>query len=312
MRIVSAFIIIYGLLAAVIVSADQVQYIKPGDTWRYTRKDIPLETAVSLNPSYRGWSMGRAPFSSVTTGDFAYKTAWPPNTSIWVRKSINVRTPTDLKVFLAADNGFEFYWNGTLLEHEYGAATYRWQYNFTIPAYLVHRGRNVVAIRLTDGGVMSAFDMMLTDNREQDIKDGVFLNKVNGHYYKIVKSSSGITWTDANISAMRMKYKSARGHLATITSMQENEFLLNRILDDRIIYTYWLGGYQQNGSAEPSGGWRWVTGEKWVFTNWAPNEPSNGSNREDTLEMRPDGLWNDRYGNEWNSRIGYIVEFEPK
>ncbi|MHB1000345.1 MAG: lectin-like protein [Armatimonadota bacterium] len=312
MRIVSAFIIIYGLLAAVIVSADQVQYIKPGDTWRYTRKDIPPETAASLNSSYRGWNTGHAPFSSVTTGDFAYKTVWPLNTSIWLRKSITVRTPTDLKVSLAADNGFEFYWNGTLLEHEYGTATYRWQYNFTIPAYLVRKGKNVVAVRLTDAGATSAFDMKLTDNQELEVQDGVLFNPDNGHYYKIIKPSTGITWTDANISAMRMKFNSTRGHLATLTSARESDFIVRRILDDKVVYTYWLGGYQQNGSDEPSGGWQWVTGEKWNFINWAPNEPSNGINRENTLEMRPDGLWNDRYGNEWNSRIGYIVEFESK
>jgi hypothetical protein len=42
-----------------------------------------------------------------------------------------------------------------------------------------------------------------------------------------------------------------------------------------------LGGYQDRMSAEysePAGGWRWITGEPWNFTNWGSGEPNDAYN----------------------------------
>ena len=138
----------------------------------------------------------------------------------------------------------------------------------------------------------------------------IYRNAENGHYYTIIKLSTGITWSGANAKAMGMTYQSIKGHLATITSKQENDFILNLTRLDGRVFTYWLGGYQQNKDKEPDDGWEWITHEPWIFTNWAPLEPSNGDNKEDNLELRPDGLWNDRDSNQWNSNIGFIVEFD--
>jgi hypothetical protein len=30
----------------------------------------------------------------------------------------------------------------------------------------------------------------------------------------------------------------------------------------------WIGGYQDSNASEPEGGWNWVTGEPWIYTNW--------------------------------------------
>lgn len=61
------------------------------------------------------------------------------------------------------------------------------------------------------------------------------------------------------------------GHLATITSAAENQFV-SSIGDLRL---YWLGGYQPPGSQEPAGGWTWITGEPFAFNNWDVTEPNN-------------------------------------
>jgi len=312
MRIASMFIIIFGILTSAIADVGQIEYIKSSDTWKYTHKDLLPEIASSYTLNDRHWKTGRAPFSSLKSGDFAHRTYWPLNTSFWVRKSAFIKRSADLKVYLAVDNGFELYWNGVFIRKEYGGSTYRWEYSFTIPSSVVRKGKNIIAIRLIDNGGIDAFDMKLIESPGISIQDGIIFNPMNSHYYKIVKTPNGITWNDANSTAMQMKFKWMRGHLAAINSIKENDFITNAIHNGGKTYTYWLGGYQQTGSKEPSGGWRWVTGEKWIFTKWAPQEPSNGSNREDALELRPDGFWNDRWVNEWNSNIGYIVEFEPK
>jgi len=89
----------------------------------------------------------------------------------------------------------------------------------------------------------------------------------NGHYYLPIATSYPISWSDANAVANLLG-----GHLATITSVEENDFVFSLIDDE--IYWYpsvnirgpWIGGYQLPGSSEPDGGWAWVTGELFVYT----------------------------------------------
>src|SRR5512139_2788696 len=79
----------------------------------------------------------------------------------------------------------------------------------------------------------------------------------NGHSYELIDAT--INWDGANAAAI-----SAGGHLATITSAEENQFITN-VLGNGIsdlsspIYYHWIGGYQPDGSVEPAGGWSWVT-----------------------------------------------------
>jgi hypothetical protein len=71
-----------------------------------------------------------------------------------------------------------------------------------------------------------------------------------------------------------------------------------------------MGGYQDTSAAdysEPAGGWRWVTGEPWKYTNWAENEPNN-SGDENYLQRWNYGRWNDTHGEAyWHG--GYLVEW---
>src|SRR5437868_13904677 len=43
-----------------------------------------------------------------------------------------------------------------------------------------------------------------------------------------------------------------------------------------------LGGFEQDGAAEPAGGWCWLSGDPWSYSNWKPGEPNNGRAREGT------------------------------
>ncbi len=124
----------------------------------------------------------------------------------------------------------------------------------------------------------------------------------SGHWYEVVTSS--ITWNDAKTAAQASSYSGMNGHLATITSQEENNFVANLGSVD----SYWLGGFQPAGSSEPDGDWQWVTGESWSYTNWNGGEPNNMGD-ENALQFWSSNVWNDENGN--SMKGGYIVEYEP-
>ncbi len=140
----------------------------------------------------------------------------------------------------------------------------------------------------------------------------------NGHWYKPVPGFTGLTWDMANELAQ------AQGaHLVTITSADENAFVFGLVVNDP---QYWrlnvnysgpaLGGLQDQGAAEPAGGWHWVTGEPWTYSNWYPGQPDNWTYYpwpmfgEDRLHFfGPYGRWNDLPHDDLNLG-GYIMEKE--
>ncbi len=125
----------------------------------------------------------------------------------------------------------------------------------------------------------------------------------NGHWYDYVTSNG--TWDQANDSAQTLSYAGLDGHLATLTSDEENSF----VWDNFSYNTAFLGGYQTSKDAEPDGNWAWVTGEAWNWTNWANGEPNNAGNDEDHLHFwSNNGTWNDIHNN--YTYAGYIVEYE--
>lgn len=128
----------------------------------------------------------------------------------------------------------------------------------------------------------------------------------NGHLYEIV-STPYTDWTAAKTAA-----EEKGGYLATITSAEENAFVFGLGVGAN---PYWLGGFQDEGSAETSADWQWVTGEAWAYTNWAIGEPNNSTtNNEDSLSFAQwtnDGKWNDAPTGWKYSNAGYVVEFNP-
>lgn len=137
------------------------------------------------------------------------------------------------------------------------------------------------------------------------------LNAMTGNYYAAI-ALPGMGWDDARAAAQAMTFMGMQGDLATITSQQENDFIFG--LGN--VNNYWLGGFQNLSSpsySEPGGGWEWVTGEPFTYTNWLPGEPNNTGAfpSEDYLELLQSGgfgeTWNDAHPMEHPA--GYIVEF---
>lgn len=129
------------------------------------------------------------------------------------------------------------------------------------------------------------------------------------HWYDVIQFVGG--WEEARLDAITHEYGGLRGHLATITSSDEQAFLWGNLDFNAVNYGIWIGGYQFSKDNEPSGNWAWVTGEAWEYTNWYSSEPNNANNDEDYLEFRTDnvGYWNDMHV-DWFTEEGYIVEYD--
>jgi hypothetical protein len=127
----------------------------------------------------------------------------------------------------------------------------------------------------------------------------------NDHWYERVSDATTLTWAQAFDKSLTLTYNGMTGHLATLTSVEENNWVWSNLGADR----YWLGGYQTDKTAEPSGNWAWVTGEAWSYTNWSGSEPNNADGDEDHLQFwSNNGTWNDMHNN--YQELGFVMEYE--
>jgi hypothetical protein len=125
---------------------------------------------------------------------------------------------------------------------------------------------------------------------------------VTGHWYERV--DIGSNWIESKAAAESRSYEGMQGYLATITSAQENWWIVNNLGGAETI-AHWLGGYREEGT------WKWVTGEQWSYTNWERGEPSGDGDAlefDDNTDLSPNlGHWND-FPN-FRPESGYIVEY---
>lgn len=142
----------------------------------------------------------------------------------------------------------------------------------------------------------------------------------NGHHYKAYDGP--LSWRDAKTYC-----ESLGGHLVTITSKEENDFILNLIKETN--YTVYLIGFTDE---KEEGNWTWVTGEAVTYTNWGINtdghsQPDNwyepdGQNygaivSRYTYGMGAEGTWDDTFSDSSNGdycsngSFSFICEWEP-
>lgn len=156
--------------------------------------------------------------------------------------------------------------------------------------------------------------------------DPVF-NPDNGHHYEAIAAPAGIDWDSANAEAEARTFNGCQGHLAAVTSLSENAFIVGAFPQaaagpgNRDFY--WLGGIQPPPhevpgqlDPDPAAGWEWVTGEPFGFTHWAPGEPNDSSGlSEDAVAFwspSGSGHWNDLprvLGGVPLNQGGYVVEY---
>lgn len=170
--------------------------------------------------------------------------------------------------------------------------------------------------------VSAAMNKLMTDANSGTIEytitpTDIAYNPVNGHLYSLVTNL--MTWDAALIDATNYTYSGMTGHLATITSAQEDDFIrLNYDLDNYEA-RWWLGGKDVLG---PVGGdWQWVTGPEagtqfWsgnasgssvngAFTNWRIGNP-DGNNGRGVHLLYERNAWDDIQA---GLSYGYILEY---
>ena len=143
--------------------------------------------------------------------------------------------------------------------------------------------------------------------------------------YLAIAPVSGVPWSEAIEIAKR-----TGGYLTSISSREENDFVFELSSKDAKFWRrsddghFWIGPgiglYQEDGSEEPAGGWRWLNGEEVAYTNWAFTQPNNwGGFNEKTATFYSNArevLDGDdpSYGSTWNDEriwfYSFVVEIE--
>jgi hypothetical protein len=135
----------------------------------------------------------------------------------------------------------------------------------------------------------------------------------NGHLYEVVHIASGITWSNAEALA-----ENAGGYLASITSSNENTFVLSLVNGNsnlwvinggsEIAFGPWLGGIQGSGPSSPTN-WTWVNGDAFIYQNWGPGWPnSNGDHIQLFSPTLPfTNAWSDL--SDTGLALSYIIEY---
>lgn len=125
----------------------------------------------------------------------------------------------------------------------------------------------------------------------------------NGHTYATLQY--GVSdWHDAEGICEKLG-----GHLATITSEDEQNAVYDLVNSSNSEKLWWIGATDE----ENEGIWKWVTGESFSYTNWQANQPddyiSYTSEGESFLHMYgSDGEWNDVDG---IANDIYLVQYAP-
>lgn len=173
----------------------------------------------------------------------------------------------------------------------------------------------------------------------QEKKSGTFFYEGTGNIYKYF-SQWGVSYSAAKSAAAASTLDGMQGHLVTITSQGEQDFVNSKIqgatniwiaVSDSVNEGIWRvdagpeAGATIWTSAERVGGWvndstTWSysdsgTTESGQYANWCPWEPNNsdwGNNGEDhaVTNWNGDTCWNDLSGNNAWSIGGYVVEYE--
>ncbi len=146
-------------------------------------------------------------------------------------------------------------------------------------------------------GVATTAVFLTADEDKNSIPEGA--GYFDGHYY-YVYDFDDYEWNEA-----KEYCESLGGHLATITSEEENEYVYQYMKDSD-----YKSAYIGLTDSENEGEWKWVTGEEVEYTNWSAKEPNSENKNEDYAMFYykfKTGVWND--GDFGKSTAGKVKSF---
>lgn len=185
--------------------------------------------------------------------------------------------------------------------------------------------------------IVGLFYLICSQRWKDDSRHGVPFSVETGSYYQFIPDRH-ITWSEAAHRAEEMRYEGRVGHLATITSPEEEAFLRQRFGH---LQNVWIGASDR----DEEGTWRWIAGPETgmlfyryqqmddgkidsaavegAYANWYFDEPNDlavhddGSRYEDgedyaVWRWRGDDGWNDLADDDTQGwPTGFFVEFSP-
>jgi hypothetical protein len=166
--------------------------------------------------------------------------------------------------------------------------------------------------------VMIASQTMAGDAVQWRVEDGG-----NGHWYAVVVSSTNNDWDVAKLAA-----ESTGGYLMCLETTDEKSFAfasftptaypsawVNQENGTNINPNFgpWIGGTQEAASAEPLGGWRWISGPTFDPTEVSCCNNDCGGTNEDCLHISMNSgiSWNDlpNHTNCGYAPNSYVIEW---
>ncbi|NBR62218.1 MAG: hypothetical protein EBT86_11410, partial [Actinobacteria bacterium] len=149
--------------------------------------------------------------------------------------------------------------------------------------------------------IILSFAMLQVTSEPSMAQEVSSANQMPGsnHFYYYLPGS--YSWQSAHDSAVALTFRGMQGHLANVTSSEENNFIAS------FAGRGWLGAKR-----DPAQTFRWVdgpeAGNSLTYSSWCPGEPNNWGGGEPYVETS--GCWNDNGGH--GEQFGAIVEFEPE
>lgn len=123
----------------------------------------------------------------------------------------------------------------------------------------------------------------------------------NCHAYAGIRK--GLDWYAAKADAEAQMYNGKKGHLVTITSVEESVFIKSNVATDT---NTWFTGAARTTAGGP---FVWITGEPFSYTNWASGQPDNAGGIENVIQYNypGNGKWNDL---SHTASQYYLIEFD--
>jgi hypothetical protein len=213
--------------------------------------------------------------------------------------------PNDLGIFDLAGNVREWCSEFTPKGDHRIARSSSWTCNETFGQLLSsHRDSQSIHLCWHNYGFRCVVEIDSAESSSASRSPNKEMMAFGGHRYQFVPER--ISWDEA-----RAKAEKIGGHLATLTTAEENEWAGHAFLRHLpgMYANILLGGYRQGKD------WQWVTGEPFKQTFWHPGEPNapgdkaylhlwRATNESEAID------WDDTWASLDHSSVGFLVEWD--